>query len=130
MVNKKNSNPRWLAVKTLLMVMQQSRSLDTATEFILSEAADCDARDLSLYQELVRGGCRWFLALQIIIKPYLRKPFKKKDFDLEVILSLGLYQILFMRIGDHAAVNESVKLVQKIKKPSRKPSTALTIFDT
>ncbi len=116
MIRIKKSDPRWLAVKTMLMVLRDGKSLDFAIEIILSDAPDCDARDLSLYQELVRGSCRWFLALQEIIKPYLRKPFKAKDLDLEVILNLGLYQILFMRIDDHAAVNESVKLVQRCNK--------------
>ncbi len=116
MARVKSSNPRLLAVKALLMVVRDGKSLDTASEIVLSGDQDCDPRDLSLYQELVRGSCRWFLALQKIIKPYLRKPFKKKDLDLEIILNLGLYQILFMRIGDHAAVNESVKLVQGFNK--------------
>ncbi len=98
------------------MVLSDGKSLDTASEVVLSNNQNGDQRDLSLYQELVRGCCRWFLALQAIIKPYLRKPFKAKDLDLEIILSLGLYQILFMRIDDHAAVNESVKLVRRVKK--------------
>jgi 16S rRNA (cytosine967-C5)-methyltransferase len=109
-------NPRWQAVKTLLLVLRDGKSLDKVNETVLTDVSASDPRDLSLYQELVRGGCRWFLALQVITKPYLRKPFKAKDLDLEIILCLGLYQILFMRIDDHAAVNESVKLVQRFKK--------------
>jgi 16S rRNA (cytosine967-C5)-methyltransferase len=112
----KLSNPRWLAVKTLLMVLKDGKSLDVASEIILSDDAGCDTRDLALYQELIRGTCRWFLALRLIITPYLRKPFKAKDLDLEIIMIIGLYQILLMRIDDHAAVNESVKLVHRLKK--------------
>ena len=98
------------------MVLRNGQSLDAASETVLINAASRDSRDLSLYQELVRGTCRWFLALQSIIRPYLRKPFKPKDLDLEIILALGLYQFIFMRIEDHAAVNESVKLAQRAKK--------------
>jgi len=98
------------------MVLRDGRSMDTASEAVLINAASSDTRDLSLYQELLKGTCRWFLALQLIIRPYLRKPFKPKDLDLEIILILGLYQILFMRIKDHAAVNESVKLTRQAKK--------------
>ena len=116
MNREKVFNPRWLAVKTLLMVLRDGKSLDVASEIILSDAAECDARDLSLYQELIRGTCRWFLALRLILSPYLRKPFKSKDLDLEIIMIIGLYQILLMRIDDHAAVNESVKLVHGLKK--------------
>jgi 16S rRNA (cytosine967-C5)-methyltransferase len=116
LVKEKSSNPRWLALKTMLLVLRDGKSLDTASGSIISANPECDARDLSLYQELVRGDCRWYLALQQMIRPYLRKPFKAKDLDLEIIINLGLYQILFMRIEDHAAVNESVKLVHRLKK--------------
>ena len=116
MTKERLSSPRWLALKTLLMVLREGKSLDAASEIIISEFAECDARDLPFYQELIRGTCRWFLALRLIITPYLRKPFKVKDLDLEIILIMGLYQILFMRVDDHAAVNESVKLVHRLKK--------------
>jgi len=113
----KSPNPRWLALKTLMLIVRQGRSLDTAVQNVLADAAELDVRNKSLYQELVRGSCRWFLALQSILKDYLRKSFKAKDGDLEIILVLGLYQILFMRIDDHAAVNETVKLALLQKKP-------------
>jgi 16S rRNA (cytosine967-C5)-methyltransferase len=100
----------------MLAVLRNGQSMDTASEAVLINMASRDTRDLSLHQELVRGTCRWFLALQSIIRPYLRKPFKPKDLDLEIILALGLYQIIFMRIEDHAAVNESVKLAQRANK--------------
>lgn len=116
MTKERLSSPRWLALKTLLMVLREGKSLDAASEIIISKFAECDARDLPFYQELIRGTCRWFLALRLIITPYLRKPFKVKDLDLEIILIMGLYQILFMRVDDHAAVNESVKLVHRLKK--------------
>ena len=111
------ANPRLLALKTLLLVVGQGRSLDSATDTVLNDVTELEARNLSLYQELLRGSCRWFLALQSILKDYLRKPFKSKDGDLEIILVIGLYQILLMRIDDHAAVNETVKLAQLQNKP-------------
>ena len=116
MASDKSFNARWLAFKTMLAVLRNGQSMDTASEAVLINMASRDTRDLSLHQELVRGTCRWFLALQSIIRPYLRKPFKPKDLDLEIILALGLYQIIFMRIEDHAAVNESVKLAQRANK--------------
>ena len=100
----------------MLMVLRDGKSLDTASETILTKVLNPDTRDLSLYKELTRGTCRWFLALRPMLAPYLRKPLKPKNFDLEIILILGLYQILFMRIEDHAAVNESVKLARGIKR--------------
>jgi 16S rRNA (cytosine967-C5)-methyltransferase len=113
----KSPNPRWLALKALMLVVEQGRSLDSAAQVVLADAGELEARNQSLYQELLRGSCRWFLALRPILKAYLRKPFKSKDRDLEFILVIGLYQILLMRIDDHAAVNETVKLALLQKKP-------------
>ena len=110
-------NPRWLALKTLLLVTGQGRSIDSATDAVVSDVTGLEARNLSLYQELLKGSCRWYLALQSILKNYLRKPFKTKDADLEIILVLGLYQVLLMRIDNYAAVNETVKLAQLQNKP-------------
>ena len=111
------ANPRLLTLKTLLLVVVQGRSRDSAADTVLHDVTELEARNLSLYQELLKGSCRWFLALQSILKGYLRKPFKSKDADLEIILVIGLYQILLMRIDDHAAVNETVKLAQLQNKP-------------
>ncbi|MCK4707537.1 MAG: 16S rRNA (cytosine(967)-C(5))-methyltransferase RsmB, partial [Gammaproteobacteria bacterium] len=39
-----------------------------------------------------------------------------RDRDVQVIILLGLYQIRFMRVENHAAVNESVKLLKRRQK--------------
>ena len=44
------------------------------------------------------------------------KPFKKKDQDLRSLLVLGLYQLKFMRIPDHAAINETVSATGELNK--------------
>ena len=82
----KSANPRWLALKALMLVIGRGRSLDSAVNAVVADSTGLEARNLSLYQELLRGTCRWFLAMQLILKHYLRKPFKSKDCDLEVIL--------------------------------------------
>ncbi|TDJ30447.1 MAG: 16S rRNA (cytosine(967)-C(5))-methyltransferase RsmB [Gammaproteobacteria bacterium] len=112
-----STNPRALALQSLLLVIHDGRSLDDALATVLTDTALSDARDLALYQELSKGVCRWYFALLVLLKPYLQKPLKAKDVDLEIILLIGLYQILMMRIEDHAAVNETVKLVLWRKKP-------------
>ena len=71
-----------------------------------------DERDKSLSRALAYGVCRWYFALQVIVAGYLKKPFKQKDMDIEIILLIGLYQIAVMKVDHHAAVNETVKLTQ------------------
>ena len=113
----KSSNPRWLALQALLLVLRKGRALDEALSATLISHAPFDARDLALCRELANGVCRWYFSLTAVLSPCLRKPFKPKDQDLEIILLIGLYQILLMRVDDHAAVNETVRLAQSQNKP-------------
>jgi len=111
-MSEKSTNPRWLALKAVLLVVQRGRSLDDALQVVLSGLNKVDERDISLCRALAYGICRWYFGLQTVVDGYLRKPFKKKDKDIEIILLLGLYQIAMMKIDHHAAVNETVKLTQ------------------
>jgi len=115
-MSDKSSNPRWLALKSILLVVQRGRSLDDALKTVLDGLKNVDDRDLSLCRALAYGVCRWYLALQSMIGGYLKKPLRKKDQDIEIILLLGLYQLILMRTESHAAVNETVKLTLWQKK--------------
>lgn len=110
MSNRKVTNPRQLALQTLLLVIGKGRSLDDALSNVLDKLTDLDTRDIALCREIANGVCRWYFALQYLLKPRLRKAFKSKDLDLEIILLIGMYQLMLMRVDDHAAVNETVKL--------------------
>jgi 16S rRNA (cytosine967-C5)-methyltransferase len=109
-------NPRQLALQSLLLVIGKGRSLDDALANIIAKSPDLDARDVALCRELASGVCRYYYILKYLLKPRLRKAFKAKDLDLEIILLIGMYQLLMMRVDDHAAVNESVKLTLHQKK--------------
>ena len=112
-MSEKSTNPRWLALKSIMLILQRGRSLDDALQVVLiSSSGKIDERDISLCRALTYGICRWYFSLQTVIEGYLRKPFKKKDKDIEIILLLGLYQIAVMKMDHHAAVNETVKLTQ------------------
>lgn len=76
-----------------------------------------DNRDRSFCSELCYGFCRFYYVLQAGLENLLSKPLKSRDRDIQTILLLGLYQIRFMRVENHAAVNETVKLVEKRNKP-------------
>jgi len=115
MIDKK-ANPRWLALKAILLVVQRGRSLDDALSTVLEDVNHNNERDLALSRALAFGVCRWYLALQAMIAEYLKKPLRKKDQDIEIILLLGLFQIILMRTESHAAVNETVTLTQLQKK--------------
>ena len=111
-MSDKSTNPRWLALKSILLVVQRGRSLDDALQIVLADSSKIDERDKSLCRALAYGVCRWYFSLQGLVGGYLRKPFKNKDKDIEVILLLGFYQISMMKIDHHAAVNETVQLTR------------------
>ncbi len=84
----------------------------------LSSALDPhhERSDYQLLQEMCFGCCRWFHQLDFLLHQLLGKPLKKKDQDLRSLLVLGLYQLKFMRIPDHAAVNETVNATGELNK--------------
>lgn len=72
--------------------------------------------DTSLYKALVLGSCRYFVRLEALSKQLLRKNFKNKDHDLLCLLIIGLYQLEYSRVPDHAALSETVNASRQLKK--------------
>jgi len=107
-------NPRLLAIRILLQIIEEGKSLNAVASQI-NEKLD-EAKDRSFTRELVFGVLRWQPRLEFIMSQLLAKPLKVKDRDVACVLLVGFYQVLFMRVPDHAAVSESVKLTQKLKK--------------
>ncbi len=113
-LQNKKQNARQLALKICLSVVVKGQSLSSQLEKQLSNLDY--SRDQGLCSELCYGFCRYYFLLSAELKPLLKKPLKGKDFDIQIILLLGLYQIRFMRTDDHAAVNETVNLVEYQRK--------------
>ncbi len=55
------------------------------------------------------------LTLVHILRAYSKKPPEKLDKPVYTVLLMGLCQILYMNVPDSAAVNESVKLIKKLR---------------
>jgi len=107
-------NPRLLATRILQQVIFQGKSLNSC---IAQFAKHIDApKDRAMSRELVSGVLRYYERLDYLLSQLLKKPLKEKDSDVYCLLLVGLYQIFFMRVPDHAAVSETVKLTQKLKK--------------
>ncbi len=103
---------RQIAHRTLLGVFKLGRSLDDSLK-------DCPEklpqRDRSLVAELCFGVLRWQPKLNSVANSLLHKPLKTKDLDVQTAIWMGLYQIAFMRVPEHAAVAETVNLVGRRK---------------
>ena len=105
-----SSNPRWIALKVMLKVVDGGRSLDDVFASSWYQSLTATGRDLALSRELVFGLCRWYYGLSALLAKRLQKPLRARDRDIEIMLLLGLYQLLVIKTGAHAAVNETVKL--------------------
>lgn len=112
----KSVNPRWLALQLLLQVIDKGRSLDQVIDSEWYRGQRADARDLAFCRELVSGLCRWYFVLLPIVRARLQKPLRRRDRDIEIILLLGLYQLIVLQTEAHAAVNETVDLAAQRNK--------------
>ena len=74
-----------------------------------------------LAQEMLFGSLRQGPLLDGYLELLLKKPLKQKDADIFALLLLGLYQLKYMRIAQHAAVNETVRATTCLKKGWAKP---------
>ena len=108
-------NSRFIALKICLTVIEQGRSLSQTLPEGLAQFSE--RRDRNFTQNLVLGTIRWQGRLEAIRAQLLKKKLKAKDEDINQLILLGLYQILYIDTPEHAAVSETVAVVQKLKKP-------------
>jgi len=109
------TDSRFIALKICLTVIDQGRSLSQSLNEGLAQFKD--RRERAFAQNLVLGTLRWQLRLEAIREQLLSKPLKAKDADLNQLICIGLYQILYMDTTEHAAVSETVQLTGRLKKP-------------
>jgi 16S rRNA (cytosine967-C5)-methyltransferase len=62
---------------------------------------------------LVLGVLRWRSRLDFIISELAQRPVKRLDLPVIDALRLGMYQLLYMNVPQHAAVSETVDLTPK-----------------
>lgn len=108
----KKLSSRALSAHIILQVLDQGKSLST----LIPEAQkQLDPKDLPLVQEITFGICRVLPRLESIIKLLVEKPLKGKTRLVHCLLLVGLYQLLYMRVPAHAAVDEVVNATKALK---------------
>lgn len=83
---------------------------------LLDQALNAASARTPLIQELAYGTLRWAIQLQAIAARLLSKPLRSKDADVSALLLVGLYQLLYMRTQEYAAVSETVSAVTVLGK--------------
>jgi 16S rRNA (cytosine967-C5)-methyltransferase len=107
-------NPRLAAAKALAAVLSGKASLNSSLPTQLDKVED---RDRGFTQDLAFGTARWQPRLSALAEKLLQKRFKTADADVEALLLVGLYQLLYTRVPAHAAIGETVGCADKLKKP-------------
>ena len=104
-----NNEARALALKVLGRVEKDSAFANLALRTALDNS-ELDERDKALVTELVYGVTRMRRSCDFLIDRFISK---KLHPDVRTILRLGAYQLHWMNVPDHAAVNDSVSLAPK-----------------
>lgn len=107
-------NTRYLAARALTPLLQGKGSL---AQSLTAQLNACPERSRSLLQQTCYGTSRYYPQLQLIAQQLLKKPFQFKDFDLQALLLVALYQLRHLDSApDHAVINETVEAVKLLDK--------------
>jgi len=99
-----------------LMQELQSRggSLTRLLPVAQTRVVDSDRAQL---QAWTYGFARFSGELSGLVDQLLDKPLKAKDLDVYLLMQLGVFQLRHTNTAKHAAVDETVKVVKRLKKP-------------
>ena len=106
------ANVRVVAAEAIAQVLR-GRSLSAVLPKYSQKVAD---NDQALFKELCFGTLRWYPQLQTIVNHLMPKPIKDKEREIQALLACGIYQLMHMRVADHAAINETVAATVKLKR--------------
>jgi 16S rRNA (cytosine967-C5)-methyltransferase len=109
---QKQVNIRALAAKCCYGVIDQGRSLSDELPKQQDKAA---LKDKGLLQEICYGVLRYLPELEYDVRALMKKPLTGKQRVFHFLLLVGVYQVKYMRIPDHAAVSETVAATAALK---------------
>ncbi|HNE26260.1 MAG TPA: 16S rRNA (cytosine(967)-C(5))-methyltransferase RsmB, partial [Pseudomonadales bacterium] len=114
-VSKKNTvkNVRVAAAQVVVDVTKHGRSL---AEVLPAAQKNIAEQDAALLAELCYGTLRCYFELEALAAQLLQKPPRDKDADIHALLLLSFYQLRYMRVAEHAAVNLAVDACRALKK--------------
>ena len=104
------SGVRALAAKINARVVADGSSLEAA----FAAFPPPPERDIRLLRELCYGSLRWHHRLTHQVKRLLRRPWDPVDPPLASLMRIGLYQLQWLRIPDHAAVAATVSAAEDL----------------
>ena len=106
------ANLRALAARCTFAVIDKGRSL---ADELPQQLAKIDGKDKGLLQELCYGVLRHLPELEHDVREFIKKPLTGKQRVGHFLMLVGIYQIKYTRIPDHAAFNETVSACKPLK---------------
>ncbi len=106
---------RQLACRWLTLVVSDGRSVND----LLARHDLCQqlsSSEQAFAKQILFGSLRYFHQLKAILDQLVEKPLKQKDQDVQVVLIMGIYQLRYLSVPDHAAISETVELTKTIGK--------------
>ena len=107
-----SSNIRALAAKCAYAVIDQGRSL---SDELPKQQDKLEGKDKGLLQEICYGVLRYLPELENDVRGLMKKPLTGKQRVFHFLILVGVYQIKYTRIPDHAAVSETVAATNQLK---------------
>ena len=105
-------NIRALAAKCIYAVIDKGHSL---ADELPKQQDKIEAKDRGLLQELCYGVLRYLPELEHDTRGLMKKPLTGKQRVCHFLILVGIYQIKYTRIPDHAAVSETVAATSSLK---------------
>lgn len=108
-----SKNLRALAATACYQVVDQGKSL---SEVLHKAQIELDSPlDKALLQEICFGVMRYLPQLETVCQKLMDKPLVKHLRPLQFLIYVGLYQLKFLRVPDHAAIGETVEAARELK---------------
>ncbi len=107
-------SPRLLAVQAVMGVLRGSGPLE-----LPPAAVTLSPRDRALAMEIAAGTVRHLATLDHLLQSCMERPLPSKHYFLWAVLRTALYQAIYMRVPERAAVHEAVALVKESRDHTR-----------
>lgn len=108
-----NRDCRALAAECCYLVIDKGRSLSDVLP--KAQLHIVNPLDKALLQEICFGVMRTLPQLEQVCTKLMQKPLVKNYRVLQFLIYVGIYQLHFMRVPDHAAINATVEAARHLK---------------
>jgi 16S rRNA (cytosine967-C5)-methyltransferase len=102
---------RACAMDVVRRVFERGAYADRA---LAAEAAGLEQRDRALATQIAYGTVQRRATLDHVARRLVRRPLTELEPPVLAAIRIGLFQLLYLRVPAHAAVDESVELVKRI----------------